>query len=111
MIPKGDKKRREYQLLTGLIHISVMSHKFIVIVRLDPEASPGQAAIQNSLKRLDSVLRLDRGIKSGNDVVVELCNLLMGQHTRCMLLKTAIIVFWRVDEGRQAGRNAACRNY
>jgi hypothetical protein len=60
---------------------SVLSHKFIVIVRLDPEASPGQAAIQNSLKRLDSVLRLDRGIKSGNDVVVELCNLLMGLHT------------------------------
>jgi hypothetical protein len=36
--------------------------KKIVIVRLD-------RTIQNLLKMLDSVLRLDRGIKSGNDRV------------------------------------------
>jgi hypothetical protein len=71
-----DAKKLDFEIGSG-----VLSHKFIVIVRLDPEASPGQAAIQKRLKRLDSVLRLDRGIKSGNDVVVELCNLLMRHNT------------------------------
>jgi hypothetical protein len=40
----------------------------VVIVRVDPEASPGQAAIRKRLEGLDSVPRPDRGIKSGNDM-------------------------------------------
>jgi hypothetical protein len=39
MIPKGDKKRREYQLLTGLIHISVMSRKQMVLFQTSENPS------------------------------------------------------------------------